>query len=146
MWRRIIGKVWAELTVSDSFPDDWYKWASNQGTHFTLGVAAACLGTVLWVHVAGEFPDKLWLFVSIAAIYAAFELAFQGWKGWDTVEDWIFVSVYGAGNAVLVFTEIQPGLLAATAHLDKAALGFGMFFGHLAAGIAWRLRRTDGNE
>jgi hypothetical protein len=135
-----IRALWRELAKSDSFPRDWYGWTTNQISHFWLGVFAACVGTVLTVFAAGEFPPKLLLFAFIATGYLAFELIFQGWKGWDTIEDWIFVCAYGAGNAILTFTEQSPGSFVADADLWIAAAGFGMAAGHLAVGIAIRLR------
>jgi len=132
--------VWRELIKSSDFPGDWYGWTTNQISHFWLGVFFACIGTVVCVLVIGEFPEKLHLLALIGVSYLLFELIFQGWKGWDTIEDWLFVCAYGAGNAILTFTEKTPGDFVADADLRTAAIGFAMAGGHLAVGIAKRLR------
>lgn len=136
--------IWHDLTTPSSFARDWYGWATNQMGHFVLGAVFACAGTVLWYWAWGEFPHKEWLFVFIGAGYLAFELCFQKWQGWDTVEDWLFVCAYGAGAAISSVTEREPGSLTADIDLRGVAWAMALAAGHLAVGIGIRLRRRNG--
>jgi hypothetical protein len=132
--------IWRALITPDRFPRDWYGWATNQLGHIMIGLALACGLTLVHFWALGEFPYKLHLFALIGAGYLAFELAFQKWQGWDTVEDWIFVCVYGAGGAIGTVTEREVGSLIAALDLTAVAWAFAAAGGHLAAGIGWRLR------
>jgi hypothetical protein len=132
-----------DLLTPSSFHDDWYGWATNQMGHAMIGMAMACVLTVAYFYVAGEFPFKWHLFAVISCGYAAWELAVQKWQGWDTVEDWLFVCAYGAGGAILAVSEYHVGSLVADLDLRQAVWAFLLFAGHLAVGIALRLRRAD---
>jgi hypothetical protein len=132
--------LWRELATPDNQARNWYEWSTNQISHFGLGIFAAYVGTFLTFSAIGEFPPKMMLFAFIGVSYLLFELIFQGWKGWDTIEDWIFFCAYGAGNAILMFTEQSPGSFVADADFWIAGVGLGMAAGHLMVGIAIRLR------
>jgi hypothetical protein len=134
--------IWHTLTTPDAYPRDWYGWATNQLGHVMIGLALACGLTLVYFWAAGEFPYKLHLFAVIGCGYLAFELAFQKWQGWDTIEDWLFVCAYGAGGAIGTVTEAEIGSLTADLDLTAVAWAFAAAAGHLAAGIGWRLRRA----
>jgi hypothetical protein len=100
---------------ANSFIDDPYGYATNQISHAKLvGLLGYVYGVSMAYHwLMGEFPDK-WAIVAFAwASYLAFELVSQGWNGWDTVEDWWFVNVYGVLGAVQTFTESGPYTVSA---------------------------------
>lgn len=105
----IISAIWSELKTPDSYSKDWYGYLTNQVSHLALGFATACVMSNLHFMVFGEFAEKWALWFAIAVCYATFELTGQGWRGKDTIEDWIFVSVYGAGVPIAVFSEIEKG-------------------------------------
>lgn len=92
----------------DDFADDWYGWLTNQTSHIGLGVLIAVLVCGVSLLAIGEFPVKWMGWTACAAIYLALEWA-RGWSGWDSAEDWAFVSCYGSGGAFVLFTELQAG-------------------------------------
>ena len=58
----------------------------------------------------------------------------QPWAGSDTVQDVAFMG-YGAGGALVVFREVQPGRVEVHGHLCLAALVVAVVVLHLAAGV-----------
>ena len=114
---------------ADDFRRDWYGHLTNQISHTAIGAIAAWIGALCFFQLFGEYPVKLELFIALAAGYFAFELgAFhavirlvgsvfgrvwnirgQGWQGRDTIEDWVFFVVWGAGGTMAAFSEIQVG-------------------------------------
>lgn len=122
----------------DDFKADPYGHVTNQTSHSFLvgGILLAYLPVMAWFYIVGEFPVK-WMIIAWAAVsYAAFELIVQGWRGWDTVEDWIFVVIHGTTGFVVTFSEIEPGSLKFQGDLAIAAPFIALFLFHLAAG-AW---------
>lgn len=94
---------------SDDFRRDWYLFATNQISHLALGVLFAWLVAMIYHKIMGEYPYKLEMLAVLAFGYLAFELVSQGWNGLDTIEDWTFFSIWGAGGATSAFSEIQSG-------------------------------------
>ena len=121
---------------SDNFREDWYGFATNQISHLALGVLFAWLIALFYHSIVGEYPRKLEMIAVLAAGYMAFELFSQGWNGFDTIEDWTFFSVWGAGGATAAFSEVEigsiilslnpaapiPFAIAATIHLALGSL------------------------
>lgn len=106
------------LQEPDSFSRDPYGYFTNQSGHtwdvgFLILVYGSCAFTYL---TFGTFPDKEIIIIMSGILYLLFEVFVQGWKGWDTVEDWWFVNVYGVIAPVLCCTynttremiEIEP--------------------------------------
>ena len=99
------------------FYGDPEGWVANQTGHMRAGLAWvfwACFGYFI---IFEEFPVRWHIFIAIGITYLGFELIKQGWKGWDTIEDWWFVVLYGAGAPLAVFREFE--------------LGSGMFYGQI---------------
>ena len=86
-----------------------YAWLTNQIAHTWLGSILVLIVSSLWFYGYGEYPVKEYALAVIAAGYITFELRVHGWCGWDTVEDSLFVLLYGAAGALLIFTEVAPG-------------------------------------
>jgi hypothetical protein len=137
MWNKIRA-VWQELTTPDDFSDDWFKWSAGQAGHFVQGLMVALFITVLHDHFYGEAPYKYQIFIVAGASYLLFELTFHGWQKWDTIEDWVFFSLYGAGGGILSVSEIAPSDY--DIDLKTAGLVFVAMVGHLLMGVAKRLR------
>ena len=138
MFRRIFG----ELTAPSEFGRDWYGYACNQLAHTSLGVffvALICYGAFM---VEGELPYKWHVFGVIAFVYAAKEIFLDKWNGFDTVEDFLFVVVYGTGGTLYSFTEKQAGLSELVFDLEKSAPFFAVFCVHLLAGVLYRLKEA----
>lgn len=122
----------------DDFVDDWYGWLTNQISHLSVGVMAALAVSVAWYYIEGEFPFKVVLWPLLLGVYVLGEIV-RGWKSWDSIEDTIFFAGYGAGGALLVFSEITPGqpMLIVSA-VDVLPI-LGLAAAHLAAGVAVRI-------
>lgn len=126
------------MIQASAFKGDPYGWATNQIGH---ALAVGCLALVyvpalVFFAAMGEFPPKWIVVLSAAITYMAFELMSQGWRGADTIEDWVFVVVYGVAGTMASFTEIAPGNPVA-AFDPMAAMPYVAFMAtHLAFG-AW---------
>ena len=131
-----------ELSKADAYRDDWYGYARNQLAHFALGVTTASILSQMYFIVMGEFAHKVGLWLIIAAGYAAFELIYQGWRGRDTLEDWLFFAFYGAGLPIFLFHEVEVGSPALVINSQMVIPVFGVVFCHLAGGILSRIQRT----
>jgi hypothetical protein len=130
------------LFKSDDFAGKPYGFTTNQISH---AVAVGFLGlvygvTFVWFVAFGEFPYKWALIVFAGVAYAAYELIDQGWHGWDTVEDWWFVNVYGVIGPVLTFTEVEPGSALFTGSLWVPIPFVLIFYTHLGFGAYVRSR------
>lgn len=135
----ILSTIWKELNTPDGYPVDWYGYATNQVTHLAMGFASTCILSGLYFFTFGEFAEKWALWFSVALMYAIYELSAQGWNGKDTIEDWTFFSVYGAGVPIAIFTEIEPGdsMLVVNSYIVAPIIGF--IFAHLVGGIVARI-------
>lgn len=145
----VIGKIWAAAKkaraafarafAQDDFRGDWYGYLTNQVSHIGLGVALAVAVSFAGLHIWGEYPIKLHAWALILAVYVSTEVL-RGWSGWDSAEDTAFVT-YGATGVFLVFREIAPGNDALIAHAGQAVFLVILAGGHLAGGVATRMRR-----
>jgi hypothetical protein len=131
----------------DNFRADPYGHTTNQTSHSMVGFLGFVYGFVLLVYLTwGEFPPKWAIIVCAAVAYTAFELWDQGWNGWDTVEDWIFVVVHGVAAPVMIFDEVTPGSPKFQGDLLVAAPFIVFFLCHLALGAWLRKRRADADQ
>lgn len=95
--------------LPDSYKYDPELWLANQAGHAFLGVVAAVAICLVWFGVAGEFPVRWHTWLTIFCTYVAYELHEQRWQGADTIEDAMFVAVYGAGSILYTFKEVDIG-------------------------------------
>lgn len=128
------------LMTPDNFSRDPYGWLTNQISHLTLGFAAVVLYCSLGAHIAGVFPDKWVIWTSIAVSYALIEVIQRG-PFWDSVEDFIFVVIYGAGLTLWVMEWTGGGRFAGDI-ADLAPWVYYVLF-HLVAGSVVRLARKE---
>lgn len=125
----------------DNFRNDPYGYVTNQIGHaFAVGFLRLTYGVVLacW-YFAGEFPPKWSIILGAGVAYMAYELIDQGWNGWDTIEDWVFVVVHGVAAPVMIFSEIKPGSTKFEGDLLVALPFIVLFMAHIGYG-AWRRR------
>lgn len=120
------------FSESDGFWRDPYGWLTNQLGHLALGVGLAWLVSVGVFLIFGELPYRIAAWALIVLGYLAFELTAQGWRGWDTIEDTIFVGFWGAGGALYLCRETTPMTSLVTFDLIEAA--------PFIAGLALHLR------
>ncbi len=126
------------LFEASSFDGDWYGWLTNQVSHIFLGLALVFVSCFLWLAAVGEFPYRLHTWLSLVTLYLAYEWAFQGWRWFDTVEDTLFVTFYGAGGALYTFHEVAPGSPKFTGNITHLLPFFYVAAAHLFAGAAAR--------
>lgn len=122
----------------DDFTGDWYGWMTNQASHIGLGVLLTfflCVGLFL---TFGEMPYKIAVLAVIATGYLAFEFGVQRWRGWDTIEDTVFVVGYGASGALVGFSEVTPGSAQLSVNLVDLLPYFAVASVHLLAGSLYR--------
>ena len=124
------------LFQSDDFSGRPYGFTTNQISHATVvGFIGLVYGScIIYYLFVGELPYKEHLIVFAAVSYASYEYWDQGWNGWDTIEDWWFVIVYGVIGPVMTFSETSPGLPIASVHLYTPLPFIALFAAHLAAG------------
>lgn len=138
----VMGQIFRILTTPDDFERDWYAYATNQIAHTSIGVFFVALVSYGAFMVDGEIPYKMHVFFVIAFIYASKEIFLDKWNGFDTVEDFMFVVVYGTGGTLYSFTEKQAGLSELVFDLEKSAPFFAVFCVHLLAGVLYRLKEA----
>jgi hypothetical protein len=130
------------MITPSNFKGDPYGWATNQIGHaFLVGAVLLTFApTFVCLMIGGAFPPKWALMAFAAVLYLAFELVSQGWHGADTVEDWVFVVVYGSAGSIRSFSEIAPGNPNASFDLMAAAPFILVISLHLLFGawLRWR--------
>lgn len=128
------------LLTPSNFLDDWYGWLTNQVSHIFLGLFLVFVFSMAGFWAFGEFPYKINMLIAIGAVYfLGVEMALQGWRGFDTIEDTIFVVGYGASGALGASIEVMPGKTTIIMDLQPLLPFFYVLTAHLIAGVSWRL-------
>lgn len=131
------------LFTSDSFPNDWYGWLTNQVSHVFLGIFAVFVVSMAGFAFWGEFPVRTHMLLLIGVIYLLLiEVWLQGWRGWDTLEDTIFVVGYGAAGPLSAAAELEVGTTKIIMDLSPLLPYFYVCTAHLIAGSVWRMSKT----
>ena len=124
----------------DDFKADPYGYLTNQLGHICLGVFVAFFVSRACFEIIGEYPVRLHVWLISGAFYLfVVELAAQGWRGWDTVEDTIFTVFYGIGAPLYAFKETMPGDPLLTANMPALDVFFLAAGTHLLVGISLRI-------
>lgn len=126
------------LFPPSAFKNDWYGWLTNQVSHIFLGLSLVFVTCFLWLAAFGEFPYRLHSWLSLVTLYIAYECAFQGWRGVDTIEDTLFVTFYGAGGTLYTFHEVTPGSPMFTGNIGHLLPFFYVAAAHLFVGSTAR--------
>lgn len=126
-------------------PDDYAKepelWLANALSHVGLGVWLAIASCGMWLYASGEFPEREAIGVLLVVFYLSYELSRQGWRGFDTVEDALFVAGYGGCGALYCFIEVSPGSDQITAGLFDLIFVSTFPLVHMVAGASIRIAR-----
>lgn len=134
------------LIEPSAFLDDWYGWLTNQAGHILLGVFLAFFMCMIAYFALGELPYRIDVFWVCLLGYIAFEIISQGWQGYDTVEDSVFVVAYGCGAPLSAFHEVSVGSPDVSVDL-RALMAFFVVSGiHLAFGVAFRYNRANDSK
>ena len=130
------------LFKSDDFAGRPYGFTTNVISHVTaVGFLGLVYGScVIYYFIAGELPYKAHLIVFAGVSYALYELIDQGWNGWDTIEDWWVVNVYGVIGPVMTFSEVAAGFPIVSVNLFAPLPFIALFAAHTAAGAYVRSR------
>jgi hypothetical protein len=135
-----------KLIEPSAFLDDWYGWLTNQAGHILLGVFMAFFACLIAYFALGELPFRVDVFAACLFGYLAFELFTQGWQGYDTCEDTVFVVAYGCGAPLAAFHEVSAGSPDVVLDL-RALMPFFVASGiHLACGVVFRYNRANDNK
>jgi hypothetical protein len=134
------------LTEPGAFLDDWYGWLTNQAAHIFLGLCMAFWLCVIPHLLMGELPYRVDVFAACLIGYIAFEMFFQGWRGYDTIEDTVFVVGYGVGGPLSALNEIAAGGADASINIIGLIVFFVISPIHLAFGVVFRYNRTDNSK
>lgn len=99
--------ILSTFSTPSKFDQDWYGYATNQISHVGLGMFFVWFFCVFAFVISGDMPSRWQVFLSIAVMYGAKELAADRWQGADTIEDFLFLVVYGAGGALISFKQMD---------------------------------------
>lgn len=131
------------MLAPDNFRAQPYGYLTNQLGHIGLGVLLVFLASRGWFEIAGEYPVKWHVWLSITAIYLGLvEWWAQGWRKWDTIEDAWFTCVYGAGAPLTAFREVAPGDPSVSVDLPGLDVFFLFAGAHLAVGVFVRFLQS----
>lgn len=82
------------LNTPSDFDRRPYAALTNQWGHYSGGAAVFLLFSAAWFALAGEMPLRYILAGALIAAYAiGIEVIAQGWRGKDSIEDTLFVSM-----------------------------------------------------
>ena len=134
-------KIIAELKVSEN-QKNWFEYSKSHLAHMVLGAGSAGIAAYFYFLAMAEYPNKLDLYVAILLFWAAYELITQ-WRsfGWGNFEDWIFLSVWGAGVPILATSEVAIGSSNLITDLGDAWRVLTLPMAHLIVGMFVRLCR-----
>ena len=132
------------LSEPSAFVNDWYGWLTNQVSHIGLGVFLTFAVCVLYWLMWSEMPYKTAVYAVIFFGYVAFEVFYQGWRSFDTIEDTVFTVGYGAASILSAFSEVTVGDPKVGVDVLILLPFFIVACIHLLAGVAFRivLRRS----
>lgn len=109
----MLKKILDVFREPSAFRADPLNWAYSQIGHGYLGCAITTIITWILMNVSGEYPNDWIVAFSVPLAYLVFwELDLQGWSGWDTIEDTIFVSAGAMLFVVIDMSEVIDRLAA----------------------------------
>jgi hypothetical protein len=99
--------IWQEANRPDSFMGRSYDLFVNCFLHAAIGVFLAAQISLGWSLITGEMPARLAvLFLIVVGYFVFIEWFRQGYKGWDSVADAIYVAI-GALVTLYTFKEVR---------------------------------------
>jgi len=82
------------LSKPEDFKGDGYGYVTNQLSHTLLGGFLVTTYCYLGLAILGEYPNQTVAFVVITLAYLIWwEIVHQGWRGLDTIEDTLYVTL-----------------------------------------------------
>lgn len=141
---RFLSDVAIGFVTGERFDRDWYGYLTNQISHVGLGIFGTWIVCLIAFVISGDLPYRWQVFVGIAAVYAAKELVLDRWQGLDTIEDFLFVVVYGAGGTLVSFRQMNALSSDVVFNMFSALPFLGACAIHLLAGafVRWKAARN----
>ena len=127
-----------ELFEPNQYLGQPYKWLVNQCSHIVLGFVTILFICVSFHFLNGEYPVRVNVGAYSLVAYLLFEILVQGWRRWDTIEDTVFVVVYGGWGTLIASREISIGDTAVTVNPYALTLVAMAVSVHLFLGYMWR--------
>lgn len=135
------------LFTASRFDRDWYGYLTNQASHTMLGLFAVWLACTVSFWISEDLPYRTQLFVGLAAIYATKEVVVDRWQGFDTVEDFTFVIIYGVGGTLSAFKQMNNFSADVVFNMHASLPFMVAFVAHLTLGSVYRWRKArKGND
>ena len=91
---RRLSALWAVLNTPSDFKGDPYSALLNQWGHYAMGAGVFIFTCCACYVVLGQMPSRPLVAWSLIGFYVlVIEWRIQGWRGWDSVEDALFVAM-----------------------------------------------------
>ena len=118
---------------------NWLNYLNVQMYRTLLGLFCVWVISVAAYTVIGNLPYRGEIFITCVLICIVVDFIRRGWRGWYTVEDLIFFTVYGIGGTLVTFTGYQQSSASAVFDMEIAFPMLIVFFSHLSVGTGYRL-------
>lgn len=145
MWD-FVKTVISEFATPEKFGDDWKGFIHNQFGHTGIGIFAVWIACLISFTIMGDLPSRFDIFLGIAFLYSTKELVADKWNGFDTVEDFLFVVVYGAGGTLAAFKQMEQNSADVVFNIHSAVPFLTACFIHLFAGAFYRWNNARHNR
>lgn len=122
-----MGKIIDLFREPSSFPSDPVNWSYSQIGHGYLGFTITTLLVWSLLYLEGDYPNAQLIALLVPAVYFLWwEIDIQGWRGWDSVEDSLFVM---AGAALYIFIDMSHVIdrLALWVSITSSAIVLGIY-------------------
>lgn len=97
----VIREIWAEAMTPEGGLANAYLDFQHQFAKAWLGVGIVVIICVGWNAVCGSMPHRTLVFGwTVGAYFGIIEIAGQGWRGKDTLDDTYFFAIGAAGPLV----------------------------------------------
>ena len=106
-----------------------------------LGLFCVWIIAVIGYMTVGELPHRGAIFMACLIVSAIVEFIRRGWRGWYTIEDLIFFTLYGIGGTMVTFTGYQATSASAVFDMKIAVPMLVGFFIHLLLGVVYRISK-----
>lgn len=104
-----ISDIVTEFRTSDN-PRHWFAYLMSHVAHMFVGAVSAAIFAAIAFSIFGEFPQKVYLIGACLVFWALYEILSQGFADLaGNFEDWVYLSIWGAGGAVFLWSEVSIG-------------------------------------
>jgi len=122
---------------------NWFDYLNVQMYRTLLGLFLVWVFAVIGYVTVGDLPHRGVIFMACLIVSAIVEFIRRGWRGWHTIEDLIFFTLYGIGGTMVTFTGYQATSASAVFDMQIALPMLVGFFTHLFLGAMYRLKKQS---